>query len=105
MFTTLGKKYTSDGGNEQRVFIKDSIIGWKELLVDTCCHLFNGVTRDNYVETLGLTLDGQSRRVRDNFVDKCDHTNDNNPDYEEAILVRLAGKCGEPLTSGRRSSI
>ena len=28
------KKYTGDGSNEQRIFIKDARIGWRNLLND-----------------------------------------------------------------------
>lgn len=44
MSITLDEKYTSDGGNEQRVFTKDSKIGRKAILAKPNCHLSNGVT-------------------------------------------------------------
>lgn len=82
MSMALDKKYTGNGGIEQRIFIMDARIGWKALLSDPHRHLAHGVTRYNYLEDLGMKLSGQARRVVDNFLDKWDHTNE---DYEDAI--------------------
>lgn len=45
----------------------------------------NQSAKYDYVETLRLKLGGQARRAFDNFVEKSNHTNDNNPDYEDAV--------------------
>ena len=49
---TLDKKYTRDGGNEQRVLIKDSRIGWKAIVADLDGHLSDDVIQYDYVKTL-----------------------------------------------------
>ena len=41
MNTIAEMKYTGDGGNAQRVFIKDAQVGWKNLLNDPNKHLSN----------------------------------------------------------------
>ena len=51
---------------------------------DPSRHLENGVTQYVCVETLVMKLGGRARRVLDNFIDKWDHTKEDNPDYEDA---------------------
>ena len=45
----------------------------------------HGLTQYSYLEDLGMKLGGQARRVLYSFLDKWDHTNEDNPDYEDAI--------------------
>ena len=52
MNTIAELKYTGDGGNAQRVFIKDAQVGWKNLLNDPNKHLSNGISQYEYLETL-----------------------------------------------------
>ena len=85
MAMTLEKKCTGDGGNKKRIFIKDVRIGSKDVLADPNRHLANGVTQCDYVETMGMKLGGQARRVLNNFIDKWDHTKEDNLDDEDAI--------------------
>ena len=44
MSTVIEIKYDGNGGNEQRVFIKDARIGWKAILADANKHLSIGFT-------------------------------------------------------------
>ena len=39
MNTFAEMKYTGDGGNAQRIFIKDAQVGWKEILNDPQRHI------------------------------------------------------------------
>ena len=39
-------KYTGDGGNAQKIFIKDAQVGWKNILDDLNRHLSNGALSD-----------------------------------------------------------
>ena len=55
--------------------------------MDAIRHLSIGVTQYDYLETLGAKLGGQARRVFDNYVDKWDHTNAENPNYEDALTI------------------
>ena len=56
MNTIHNKKYTGDGGNEHRIFIKDTRIGWRLVLNDPSKHLSNEITHYEYVESLGPRL-------------------------------------------------
>lgn len=91
---TLDKKYTSDSDNEQRIFFKDSKIGWKAILADPNHRHYNGVTQYDYLETYGLTFSGWARPVLDKLVDKWDHTNVNNVDYEETLAREASLQVG-----------
>ena len=85
MATIFEGKYDGNGGNEQRVFIKDARIGWKAIMADPNRHLSVGFTQYDYLETLGGRLGGQARRVLDNYVDKWDCTKEDHVNYEEAV--------------------
>ena len=37
------------------------------------------------MEDLGMKLGGQARRVLENFLEKWDHTDADNSDYEDAV--------------------
>ena len=82
-------KYDGNGGNEQRVFIKDARIGWKAIIADATKHILVGFTQFDYLETLGAKLGGQARRVLDNYVEIWDSTNEGHFNYEEAITVGI----------------
>ena len=84
MNSILDKKYTGDGGNEQRIFIKDARIGWRHVMNDAKLHLSNGITQYEYLETLGPRLGGQARRLLDNFIDKWDYHDTEQPFYKNA---------------------
>ena len=43
MNTITEKKYTRDGGNAQRIFIKDAQVGWKAIIKYPNRHLGGGV--------------------------------------------------------------
>ena len=68
-------KYDGNGGNEQKIFIKDAIVGWKALLSHPSRHVSIGFTQFDYLETLGAKVGGQVRRLLDNYVDKWDYNN------------------------------
>ena len=69
MNTISEMKYSGDGGNAQRIFIKDAQVGWKEILNDPQRHL-GGVAQYDYMESPCNRLSGQARRLLDNFLDK-----------------------------------
>ena len=79
------KKYTGDGGNEQRIFFKDARIGWRSLLSDPMKQLGNGISHYEYLESLGPKLGGRARRLLDNYIDKWDYRDIGNLFYEEAV--------------------
>ena len=49
-------KYDGNGGNEQRVFIRDAKVGWKAIMSDPHKHVTIGFTQFDYLETLGAKL-------------------------------------------------
>ena len=79
------KKYTGDGSNEHRIFVKDARIGWRTLLSEPMKQLGNGISQYEYLESLGPKLGGQARRLLDNYVDKWDHRDIGNLFYEDAV--------------------
>ena len=52
MTTIAVKLYTGDGGNAQRIFIKDAQVGWRAILNDPQRHLGGGVAQYDYMDTL-----------------------------------------------------
>ena len=79
------KKYTGDGSNRHRIFIKDVRIGWRSLLSDPMKQLGNGIAQYEYLKSLGPKLGGQARRLLDNYIDKWDYRDIGNLCYEEAV--------------------
>ena len=79
------KRYTGDGSNEQRIFIKDAHIGRRSPLSDPIKQPGNGVAQYEYLESLGPKLGGQARRLLDNYIDKWDYRDVGNLCYEEAV--------------------
>ena len=87
MNTNSMKLYSGDGGNAQRIFIKDAQVGWKAILNDPQRHLGGGVAQYDYMESLYKLLNGQARRLLDLFLDKWSWTKDGNP-YILEVIVR-----------------
>ena len=85
MATQNDKKYTGDGSNEQRIFIKDARIGWRSLLSDPMKQLGLGISQYEYLESMGPKLGGQARRLLDNYVDRWDHRDRTNPFLAAAL--------------------
>ena len=84
-------KYEGNGGNEQRVLIKEAKVGWKAVVADPTRQVSIGFTQFDYLETLGAKLAGQARRLLDNYVDKWDCTNVahvNNPTAVDREIAR-----------------
>ena len=63
MNTISEMKYSGDGGNAQRIFIKDAQVGWKAILNDPQRHLGGGVAHYDYMESLYNRLNGQARML------------------------------------------
>ena len=69
------EKYCGEGGNPQRDFIADAKKGWSDLKSDASKHLIVGQTHFDYIKSLGAKMEGQARRVLENYVEAWDHTN------------------------------
>ena len=85
MNTIMELKYTGDGGNAQRIFIKDAQVGWKAIVNDPHRHLGGGVSQYDYMESLLNRLGGQARRCLDNVLAKWDYKKDSNPNILDAV--------------------
>ena len=83
-------KYIGDGGNAQRILIKDAQVGWKNILDDLNRHLSNGASQYAYLESLLNRLGGQARRLLDIYLNKWDWLNEDNVYYEEATTREAA---------------
>ena len=79
------KKYTGEGGNAHRIFIKDAQVGWKAILNDPQRHLGGGVAQYDYMESLLNRVGGQARKLLDNYLDKWNWAKDSNPYILDAI--------------------
>ena len=102
MAPVVDHKYDGNGGNEQRIFIKDAKIGWKAIIADATKHVSVGFTQFDYWETLGAKLGGQARRVLDNYVEKWDCTNEGHVNRQSR--GRPAVQCGRVTTSAKPST-
>lgn len=91
MSMSLNKKFSGNGGNEKkRIFTKDARFGWKALLADPNRHIAYNVTLYTHLEDVGLKLGGQDGHVLDNLLKKWDHSNKDNPDYEDAVTRKAS---------------
>ena len=55
--------YTGEGGgNKQKIFLKDTEVGWKKVRSDTQRNLQGGVSEYEYMEFVLEKTDGQGRK-------------------------------------------
>ena len=78
-------EYTGDGGNAQRMFIKDAQVGWKAITNDPHRHLGGGVSQYDYMESLLNRLGGRARRLLENFPARWNYVKDSNPYILDAM--------------------
>ena len=58
--------YTGErGGNQQKIFLKDTEVGWKKMSGDTNLHLSGGRTQYEYMEFVSEEMGGQGRKRLD----------------------------------------
>ena len=72
---TKSDKHCGEGGNPQRVFIADAKKGWSDLKADASKHLIVSQTQLHFIKSLGSQMDGQVRRVLENYVATWDFIN------------------------------
>ena len=104
MNSVSDKKYTGDDSNEQRIFIKDARIGWRNLLNDPMKELANGIAQYEYLESLGPRMGSQARRLLDNFIDMWDNRDEANPFYKEAVTREASRANGGIITRPSQST-
>ena len=62
------KIYEIDGGTKQKIFLKDTEVGWKKVLGDTQMHLSGGRTQYEYLEMVLERVDGEGRKCLDTWL-------------------------------------
>lgn len=73
-----------NGGAEQRNFIKNTQIGWKDVKMNS--------QSLEYLESLGANLTREARQVLDTLLDKWNWENEENHNHEEAVQREVARK-------------
>ena len=86
---TKSDKYCGEGGNPQRFFIADANKGWSDLKADASKHLIVGQTQLDCIKSLGSKMDGQARRVLENFVATWDFVNPLNANLVQAAAREM----------------
>ena len=67
-------KFTGDGGNAQRIFMKDAQVEWNNIMNDLDRHLSNRASQYAYLESLLNRLGSQAKRLLDNHINKWEST-------------------------------
>lgn len=62
------------GGNAQRIFIRDSRLGWNDVKNNEAKHLIKGYTLYVYIQSLRVKMEGQAHPILENCVEQWDHT-------------------------------
>ena len=83
------EKYWGEGGNAQQIFTCNARLGWNDVKNDVAKHAIKGYTQFDYVQSLGAKMEGQARRVLENFVELWDHTDPLNPNVVPAAAQEL----------------
>ena len=60
--------YKIDGGNRQKIFLKDTKVGWKRVLGNADLHLSGRQTPYEYLEFVLERLEGAGRKCLDNWL-------------------------------------
>ena len=62
--------YNGNSGLDQRSFIKNTEIGLKHLKRDASKHTSEGVSHYEFLEDLGVKVEGEARKVLDQYLDR-----------------------------------
>ena len=62
MMSRSSQIYEIDGGNKQKVFLKDTEVCWKKVLGNAELHLSGGRTQYEFLEFVLGSLDGEGRK-------------------------------------------
>ena len=60
--------YVIDGGNNQKIFLKDTEVGWKRVLGNAHLHESGGQTEYEYLESVLEKVDGEGWECLDNWL-------------------------------------
>ena len=60
--------YVIDGGNNQKIFLKDTEAGWKRVLGNAELYLSRGQTQYEYLEFVLEKVDGEGRKCMYNWL-------------------------------------
>ena len=62
-------RFSGDGGsNKQKIFLKDTEIGWKKIFNNASLHQSVGQSQYEYLEFVGERTDGEGRKCLDNHL-------------------------------------
>ena len=83
----MAMQYAGDGGNDQKIFLKDTEIGWKKILHNASLHVSGGRSQYEYQELVLEKLTGQGRKCMKNHLIRWNRklTEEENPNLEAAI--------------------
>ena len=71
MMSASTQMYVIDGGNNQKIFLKDTEVGWKRVMGNSDLHLAGGQTMYEYLEKFVLErVDGEGRKCLDDWLTK-----------------------------------
>ena len=83
----MAVRYAGSAGNDQKIFLKDTEIGWKKVLHDASLHVSGGRSQYEYQELVLEKLTGPGRKCMENHLIRWNWklTEVENPNLEAAI--------------------
>lgn len=66
----FGSPYDGNSGPNQRSFISNTKIDWEQLKRDVAKHASEGMSQYEFLEDLGVKLEGEARNVLDPSLDE-----------------------------------
>lgn len=81
------EKYNSGGGIAQKMFKLDVMTCYEKQLNNAQVHLLTGFGQMECIKQLGARMGGEVRSVQVDFVDSCNHLDEDNPDHDENVLL------------------
>ena len=87
MQSVTAVQYVGDGGNDKKIFLEDTEIGWKKILNNAILHISGEQTQYEYQELVLEKLTGQGRKYMENHLIKWNWklSEAENPNLEAAI--------------------
>ena len=62
MQSVMAMRYAGSAGNDQKIFLKDTEIGWKKILHDASLHVAGGRSQNENQELVLEKLTGPARK-------------------------------------------
>ena len=77
--------YDGNGRVDHRIFVKNALVGWKNVKRDAQRLDPFGVTQFGYLSDLGKKLSGEARQVLDNYLEKWEFEISENSNQQDAM--------------------